>query len=155
MHQHKTVAQILLILSVLSAVLATPAASVRENREVSNAMTARAPAEGVLGMRTYADQPGTLPNGPHPGLEPPIPESVPGLRVPKSVQTQSTNPPAKVYTASPQEAKNVASSPKKPSRWDGKSISPDKKLAVMYVAGVSAIATTFLWLEHTDQNNQD
>lgn len=65
MHQHKTVAQILLIISILNSVLAAPAVSARETYEIRNAMAARAPAEGavvVLSKRPYND--GTQSNGP-------------------------------------------------------------------------------------------
>ena len=126
-------------------------------------MTARALAEGVLGIRTFADQPGTLafnglPNGPNIGLERsslnPRYWSQFGAYEFWNPSSQSTNPPATVYTASPQEAKNIASSPKKPSRWDWTSMSPAKKWALMYAAGMAVIGTTYLSLEHTKQNSR-
>jgi len=109
MHLHKTVAQFLLILSILYSALAAPAIKVREMRDARDAVVARVPAEGVAAVleeRLFIpreDPPGTSESTTDaPGSRPPSPPETPRPQTAEHPEPQSTNHPEPHSTNHPE-----------------------------------------------------
>jgi hypothetical protein len=102
MHQHKIVAQILLMLTVLNSVLAAPVVHVREIPKERGTVAVRVPAEGmatVLEKRPYVPptEPGTSagpsPGSPEPQLTSPENTGPQSATLPENAGPQSTTNP--------------------------------------------------------------
>jgi hypothetical protein len=141
MHQHKIVAQILLILTILNSVLAAPILRVREMPEARGAVAVRAPAEGVVAVLVK-----------RPSEEPP--ESVGSSPGPQL--TAASGHPQQPAT-DPEETYHDASSedlgPPEPNRpvssnaaWRQKIMTPEKIKATKYAAAVALLTTAYLSL---------
>ena len=162
MHLHKTVAQFLLILSILYSALAAPAIKVREMRDARDAVVARVPAEGVAAVleeRLFIpreDPPGTSESTTDaPGSRPPSPPETPRPQTAEHPEPHSTNRPApeEIFHDSSSDSFPLTKEPGKPGNgapsnavWRQKILTPEKLKAMKHIGGAGLLTAAYLSL---------